>query len=424
MPDAGVDAGPRYAPLPVLPLPAEPPPPDDPAPSPSDRLALGAETSCVMTRDGRLRCWGSNRFGQLGAPALPRGRSARREAPALVAGIEDARDVSAGTWHVCVVHADRTVSCWGHGAWGQLGDGATEDRSAPVRAAIDGVVQVAAGEGHTCVRRADRTAWCWGHNHFGQLGDGTQEDRTAPVQVPLESVVEIRTGRSHTCARTEVDEVSEVYCWGENLDAQLGDGTRSEPAGFRTTAAKVAVEAAQQLSIGAGSGCVLGGGGVTCWGRNDSYQLGARPGGHAESAILEPTPMEATADATQVAAGARHSCVLLRSSEEDVTAIRCSGLNNRGQIGDGSRSLRRDPTEVSGLGNATHIAVGGEHSCALRAAGPLVVCWGDNRRGQLGDGSRRYRTEPVPVVGSERWRPAAATTTPPGVAEAVPQPLR
>jgi alpha-tubulin suppressor-like RCC1 family protein len=46
------------------------------------------------------------------------------------------------------------------------------------------VVQVAArGNGHTCARRTDGTLHCWGFNGSGQLGDGTTDDRTAPTPV-------------------------------------------------------------------------------------------------------------------------------------------------------------------------------------------------------------------------------------------------
>ena len=404
-------AEPVYPPLGELPLPALPPAPDDPAPALRDHVTLLAETSCAVV-GGRVRCWGSNRFGQLGAPALEVGRSARRESAAAVAGLSDVRQLAGGTWHLCAVTGERALRCWGHNGWGQLGDGSTEDRQAPVAAALEDVVQVTAGEGHTCARRADRTLWCWGRNDLGQLGDGSREERHAPVQVPLEDVREVAAGRAHTCAR--VGDEGQVHCWGENVDAALGDGGRSAPAGYRAEPGAVlraedddAPVSAGGLALGGSSSCAIAGGGVLCWGRNDSYQLGARPGGRPESVLLRPTPMAGASDVSEVAVGGRHSCVVARSSEEGVTRVHCTGLNHRGQLGDGSRTHRRELTEVSALSDAQDVDVGEAHACALRPAS--VVCWGDNRRGQLGDGSRTRRTEPVPVRGSDAWFAPAPT---------------
>src|SRR5258708_36902678 len=47
---------------------------------------------------------------------------------------------------------------------------------------------------------------------------------------------------------------------------------------------------------------------------------------------------------------------------------------------------------------ATSLAVGGHHACALTTQGG-VLCWGDNRSGQLGDGTMKQRNAPVFVSG-------------------------
>jgi len=350
-------------------------------------LALGGEHGCLLDREGAVHCWGSHRFGQLGDGGEI-GIRARREEPVEVEGLE-AVSIAAGTFHVCALDAEGAVWCWGHGGFGQLGSG-TEDRPTPTR--VDGVraVALAAGEGHTCARGSDRQVTCWGRNEHGQLGDGTFEGH-GPRRVPeLWDVVEIAAGRAHTCAR-RVD--GQVLCWGENLDAQLGDGTRSAPAGHRARPAPVeGLEGVTQLALGWGHGCAQTEDGVWCWGRNDSYELGARPGGRAESAVPTPRVMPGAEAALQVAAGSRHTCVRLADG------VRCVGLNHRGQLGDGGRRLQRTLVDVDSLGATVDLAAGVWHACAIRADG-RVVCWGDNRRGQLGDGTRRMRTAPTVVSG-------------------------
>jgi len=75
------------------------------------------------------------------------------------------------------------VRCWGSNAYGQLGNGTTEDAREPVRAKdLENVRALAAGVGHTCAVLAAGVR-CWGLNSHGQLGDGTKDDRSIPVAV-------------------------------------------------------------------------------------------------------------------------------------------------------------------------------------------------------------------------------------------------
>jgi alpha-tubulin suppressor-like RCC1 family protein len=74
--------------------------------------------------------------------------------------------------------------CWGTNFSGELGDGTTTTRLAPVPVA-GGLQfrQVSAGTNHTCGVTTGNVAYCWGLNDFGQLGDGTRDARLAPAAV-------------------------------------------------------------------------------------------------------------------------------------------------------------------------------------------------------------------------------------------------
>ncbi len=73
--------------------------------------------------------------------------------------------------------------CWGLNRFGQLGDGTTTDRHAPV-AVLGGLTftTVSAGRDHTCGLASSGIAYCWGYNS-GTLGDRTPIDRSTPVRV-------------------------------------------------------------------------------------------------------------------------------------------------------------------------------------------------------------------------------------------------
>ena len=287
---------------------------------------------------------------------------------------DDVVSIAVGIQSGCVVRESGKVFCWGNNDLGQLGDGSTVDRQRPTEVAdLTGAIQVAAFYRHTCARRAAGDVMCWGENTYGQLGDGTTTNRLAPTSVNgIVNAVEVDVGSSTSCARLQS---GSVMCWGRNLQGQVGDGTTND----RTVPTLVdGLTDAVDLAVGENHACaVRATGGVVCWGYNQLGQLG----NGTTTRSLSPGPVVGLSDAVEVAAGV-HVCARRTSG-----AMACWGMNDHGQLGTGSSGVRSlTPVAVAMVSDATQVAVGGQHTCALKASGGLV-CWGRNYEGQLGIGT-------------------------------------
>lgn len=259
-----------------------------------------------------------------------------------------------------------------------------------VNDAVLEVTQIAVGQGHACAVTTSGGVKCWGHNTRGQLGDGSLLSRASPVNViGLSSgVLSIAAGpdSTHTCA---VNENGTVFCWGDNGDGQLGDGSTVQ----RTSPVAVAnLTGVSSMALGANFSCALtGGGGVKCWGRNGQYQLG---NGSSSSSTAPENVSGLSSGVTSLTAGANHACAVVSGG-----AAKCWGYNAYNQLGDGTTSPRSVPTSVAGLSSGVvSISAGSYHSCAVTSAGG-AKCWGYNGYGQLGDSSNSPRASPVDVAG-------------------------
>ena len=172
-----------------------------------------------------------------------------------------ARQIVAGGAHSCAILPDTTVKCWGHNAYGQMGDGSAVNRLTPVSVSgLSGVQQLTAGYQHTCAILSTGEVKCWGYNGMGQLGDGSTMHRYIPVSVSgLSGVQHLEAGGLHTCARLST---GGVQCWGYNGNGQLGDGSTTQ----RLTPVSVnGLNGVQQLAGGYYHTCaILSAGGVQC----------------------------------------------------------------------------------------------------------------------------------------------------------------
>jgi hypothetical protein len=207
-------------------------------------LVSGREHSCALLATNVVKCWGGNTTGQLGVGSLMNIGDAQNEMgtniPVVPLGNTRITKLVAGLDFNCVLLEDGTIKCWGDNKYGQLGLGDRNPRGiAPnqvgsVAKLGDGQIfnDLACGGYHCCARTIQNTLKCWGANNSGQLGLGDLDDRGATPEdvgdeLPfvdtgvLSRVGSFFLGQSHTCA--EID--GGLKCWGQNGRGQLGSGT-------------------------------------------------------------------------------------------------------------------------------------------------------------------------------------------------------
>lgn len=189
----------------------------------------------------------------------------------------------------------------------------------------------------SCAVLTDGTGWCWGDNHNGQLGDGTQQDRNLPVQVSkLSNATAIVTASRMTYALLSGGSMA---AWGLNDAGQFGDGS--------TVSSNLPVSVPdltqlEEISAGRGHVCARNSShDAYCWGWNDDGQIGDGMEGSSRT-----TPYEVLSTTQQICAGGRFSCALRDNDEVwccyhgcialPGNELLCVGYNGHGQLGIGA----------------------------------------------------------------------------------------
>ena len=346
------------------------------------QVSAGHFHTCAVLGTGAPRCWGYNLSGQIGDGS----GIEIRPAPVAVSGLASVTEIIGGDRATCARRAGG-ASCWGENGTHQLGNNETPPMShdSPVAlATLTTVDELDLNIAHGCAR-VGGAVHCWGENMQGEVGDGTTTPRPAPVPTSITSgAISVSTGRQFTCVATTTG----VTCWGINDTGNLGDGSNAP----RSTPVQVqlfgggALTGVLELASGWEHTCARTAAAVYCWGNGYSGQIGDGGGTPRFSARVVPGLM-----ALQIAAHAHNSCAL----KMDRTVV-CWGDNFFGQIGDGSNLQRSTPTPVSGLGNVAQITVGAVHACARRMDSTLA-CWGNNENGELGTSPTLLRLDPLPA---------------------------
>ncbi|MCA0268032.1 MAG: hypothetical protein LCH53_02240 [Bacteroidetes bacterium] len=371
-------------------------------------LALGAAHACALLSGGTVKCWGANRYGQLGlGDTQARGdQSGEMGANLPVVNLPGTPSaLVAGAYHTCAMLAGGTVTCWGSNTDGQLGLGDTQARgdqpgemgaNLPVVPLGGTALALSAGAYHTCAVLLGGTVKCWGANRYGQLGLGDTQARgdqsgemgaNLPVVSLAGAVAALAAGGDHTCALLKT---GAVQCWGYNGYGQLGyndtqaRGDQSGEMGVNLPQLTFPGGAAT-LVAGADHACALvsSDGSVRCWGRADRGQTGQG----TRTSTRVPTAVALPMTVQTLAAGGDRSCATLADA-----SLRCWGANAFGELGLGTTADWGDESGEMGANlpqadlafSADDAVLGMSHVCAHIQGG--IQCWGSGANGRLGTG--------------------------------------
>jgi alpha-tubulin suppressor-like RCC1 family protein len=382
------------------------------------QVAVGNAFACARMHSGAVRCW------ELAYSA--------EEITTTATSIKDARSIVASDYEVCAIRRSGALRCEAQGGGSvQL-----------ARPAISGVTLVAIGLHACAIARGGLV--CWGQDTNGQLGNGWARGHALPVRLPgvtdaVALAANALANEQRTCI---VHRTGDVSCFGNSerssysaTPRKLGvsnataltatafigvvdrDGVvwnpylRDKPERMEqlppvtAISGECAITAAHELycfgamhptvAEGQTTGPVPGAIDVVALASaSDAYACYVRTSGAA--LCYQPpdkiTPLD-IADAHDIAMGIaqedqRYGVCVIRGADRTVACT---------QDADGMFTFAH-VHEIPALRDVRGIAVGGGFACALRAD-TTVACWGDNRSGQLGDGTSTARERPVSVVG-------------------------
>ena len=343
------------------------PPPDGPY---VVELSLSGSHDCVRMSDGTVRCRGLNVYGQLG----DRTTTSAYDRPARVDAIADADQVVTGLDSTCARLRDGTIRCWGSNRYDQLGVGHAGDepceydrhepqcRLRPVAVpGLNDVVHLAASMFTYCAVRRGGDVWCWGSNLFPVFLDA----RRAPTPVRmtgLDDIVWMRAMLTGWIARHRDGRYEVFYAYAVSAipsDAMVPSGAYNSHACY-----------------------VLPDSSMRCVGINPNGKLGNGRSSYPDP-VLDPVDPGLCGVRSIVTGGYHTCALLAdyrvwcwgdthSDRDDDPATERCVGINER-------TSCVTRPTLVEGLDQVVELFAGVWETCAIRAD-RSVWCWGRTAR--------------------------------------------
>jgi alpha-tubulin suppressor-like RCC1 family protein len=300
-------------------------------------VTVGPDHSCGLTTTGAAYCWGGDGNGAIGTGPL----IDYVTTPAAVLGGHTFRSLSAGHHYTCGVTTANAAYCWGYNGYGNIGNGTFTQADVPVP--VSGglaFATVVAGSSNTCGVTTTGAGYCWGSNAVGELGTGSLTPDYSNVPAAITgglSLTAIGVGNQANCGLASGGAAS---CWGWNDNGQLGSVLAG---GVTFTSTPVVVSGGRTFASVHGGHLyytcgITPTGAAYCWGNNNDGQLG--DGSNTRTST--PTAVIGGLTFSTMDAGDGFACGVTTAGE-----IYCWGANESGQLGNGTRTPTSSPMKIS-----------------------------------------------------------------------------
>ncbi|RJU88834.1 MAG: hypothetical protein DWC02_01195, partial [Candidatus Poseidoniales archaeon] len=329
----------------------------------------------------------------------------------------DIVDLQSGDSHTCALSRQGLIKCWGSNSNTQLsipltsthlGDNINEmgvnlpyiDLGANVTA-----TQLSVGKNHNCVIvqssvdiSMNGKVMCWGYNDYRQslyYGSAANHEPIPKVVTAFGNDVSKVVAANHvTCALVD----GEIYCMGRNSQRAVSSTSSSPGYGLATalqysTSGKFVDLYASSKSDGAVCATSVSGA-IKCWGMGQyiSSSSSNPPVFYDFNGILS----------SDLSFGYNFACMVVSATTElhettspptNVGDIVCWGAADYGKLGTGSTSyiganndiVNAKPINFNGT-QMSDVESGNDHSCSISISGE-VYCWGRGSYGRLGYGN-------------------------------------
>ena len=376
------------------------------------QISSGGYRGCALLNSGTISCWRSSYSENIFIKNLAEGSGYLETVP----DISDATAIAVGNIHACAIHLDMTVSCWGDGRYGRLGDGVVDTLASsgfansrsvsnPTKTKkldennnlvdLTNVKSISAERVHTCAIHTDESLSCWGLTNY-DLNDKEGDFIPPPSQEStyysaqkitltdtenniIDTFSSVSVGENHRCAISKVQ--TKLYCWDINSSGQLGVGSyeNSSLTLLNPVIHRDGYELTQVYKVTAGDRhtCAIHGQNniLSCWGDGSDSKLGystvlETDGGRSRLNFQNPKSFSTGTNFTCLIEGSRNT-------------LRCFGRGDSGQLGNAGFEHQPNPAAVldstnTALFDVSAVSAGDKYGCAIHGADLKVSCWGTN----------------------------------------------